>query len=98
MSRTFEQGEEVIFEATFYSDRLKTTTVDPTTVELEIQKPDGTIEMATVNQNGARPANTGKYIAEYIVDDYGNYDWRWQTGNPLFIRQGTIKVNPDLVA
>lgn len=98
MARTFEQGEEVIFEATFYSDRLKTTPVDPTTVTLEIQKPNGVIVTATVSANGARPANTGKYIAQYIVADYGNYDWRWQTGNPLFIRQGTIKVNPDLVA
>lgn len=94
----FEQGEEVIFEATFYSDVLKTTPVDPTTINLEIQKPDGTIESATVTENGARPANEGKYIAQYIVSDYGNYDWRWQTDNPLFVRQGTIKVNPNLVA
>lgn len=98
MARTFEQGEEVIFEVTFYSDRAKTSPVDPTTVELEIQRPDGTIDTATVTENGSRPTNVGKYIAEYIVDDYGNYDWRWQTGNPIFIRQGTIKVNPDLVA
>ncbi len=98
MARTFEQGEEVIFTATFYSDRAKTTPVDPTTVELEIQRPDGTIELASVNEDGSRPANVGKYTAAYIVDDYGNYDWRWQTGNPIFVRQGTIKVNPDLVA
>jgi hypothetical protein len=98
MSRTFEQGEEVIFEATFYSDRLKTTPVDPSGVTLEIQKPDGTIESAVVATNGARPANVGKYISYYTVDDYGIYDWRWETGNPLFIRQGTIKVNPNLVS
>lgn len=98
MARIFEQGEEVIFEVVFYSDKLKTTPVDPNTVTLEIQKPNGTIVNPTVSLNGARPANVGKYIAQYIVSDYGDYDWRWQTNNPLFIRQGTIKVNPDLVA
>lgn len=98
MSRTFEQGEEVVFTATFYSDRLKTTPVDPSTVTLEIQKPNGEIVSVTVDPDGARPANVGKYIATYIVDEYGNYDWRWETGNPLLVRQGTIKVNPNLVA
>jgi hypothetical protein len=98
MARTFEQGEEVIFEVTFYSDRLKTTPVDPSGVTLEIQKPNGAIVGVSVAPNGARPANIGKFIAQYIVADYGNYDWRWETGNPLFVRQGTIKVNPDVVA
>ena len=97
MARTFEQGEEVIFEVIFYSDRLKANPVDPNTVILEIQKPNGAIVNPTVSANGARPANLGKFIAQYIVADYGDYDWRWETNNPLFIRQGTIKVNPDLV-
>ncbi len=97
MTQIFQQGEEVVFEATFYSDREKTTPVDPTSVDLEIQKPDGTIESAAPSENGTRPANVGKYRATYVVDDYGDYDWRWVTGNPIFVRQGTIKVKPDLV-
>ena len=98
MTRVFAQGEEVIFNATFYSDKLKTIPVDPTTVTLSIQKPDGSIVDGGAAEDGARPDNTGMYTASYIVDDFGNYDWRWETATPLFIRQGTIKVNPNLVS
>ena len=97
MTKIFEQGEEIIFQATFYSDRNRTNPVDPTNVVLKIQKPNGSIATPVINLDGARPANVGKYITTITVSEYGDYDWRWETGNPLFIKQGTIQVNQNLV-
>jgi hypothetical protein len=90
--RKFFEDEDVIFETTFYSDKLKTTAVDPVTVVLELEKPDGTTVTPTVTQNGSRPANLGKYITDYIVTDYGVWAWRWKTETPRFVRQGEFEV------
>lgn len=90
--RKFFEDEDVIFETTFYSDKLKTTPVDPTTIVLELQKPNGTTVTPSVTEDGARPANIGKYTANYVVADYGIWAWRWETESPRFVRQGTFEV------
>jgi hypothetical protein len=92
MTQTFYQDEQIIFNITFYSDAAKTLPVDPTTVTLEVQKPNLSVVNPTVSPDGARPANTGKYTASYVVVDYGLHDWRWITVSPIIVRQGNIKV------
>jgi len=90
--KTFIEGEEVIFEHTFYSDKAKSVPVDPTTVELFLEGPDSSSVEPSVSQDGARPANTGKYKATHIVDKWGIWDWRWETSTPTIIKQGQFKV------
>jgi hypothetical protein len=92
MTKIFYQDEEIIFKTTFYNDPEKTDTVDPTTVVLELQKPNGAVINPTVSLDGARPLNEGKYIATYVAVDYGLLDWRWITTTPRIVRQGTINV------
>jgi len=92
MPRKFFQDEEIIFTETFYSDVDLTTTVDPADVILELQTPDGVVVELTVSEDGARPANTGKYIALYIATQYGLHDWRWITDTPRVVKQGTFEI------
>lgn len=93
----FVEGEEVIFQTTFYNDRTKLAPVDPATVTFEIEKPSGTIVNVTPSLDGSRPTNVGKYIAFYVVDQYGTWNWRWATQSPIVVRQGTFEVVRDNV-
>ena len=88
----FYEDEEVIFENTFYSDKAKTTKVDPASVTLTLQGPDGVDVSVSVSQNGSRPTNLGKYIASHIVDKYGVWQWRWVTSSPTIVKQGEFEV------
>jgi hypothetical protein len=91
----FFQGEEVIFEHTFYSDKDKTTAVDPGTVTLTLEGPDGVDVTPSVTENGTRPADTGKYIASHVVNMYGLWKWRWETTSPILVKQGSFTVIED---
>jgi hypothetical protein len=88
----FFEGEDVIFENTFFNDKLKNSPVDPTTVNLTLEAPDGVNVAPVVSQNGPRPANVGKYIASWIVDKWGICDWRWETDSPKIVKQGKFRV------
>lgn len=88
MPKSFYQDEEVVFKITFYSDKERTTPVNPADVDLELQKPDGTVVAATVAPVGP----TGQYQGTYVLDEYGTWDWRWQTESPRIISQGSIIV------
>jgi len=84
----FYQGEAVIWKETFYSDITKITPVDPTVVVFTVESPSGIISTPTVvNEPG-----TGNFSALKVVDEYGNWDWRWTTTNPTVVDQGTISV------
>ena len=88
----FYQDEEVNFEVTFYSDRAKTTPVDPGTVTLELTDPGDNVVTTIVAENGSRPANIGKYTSSNVMDSYGIWQWKWITENPRIVRQGTLQV------
>ena len=89
MAKTFFQDTKVIFEQIFYNDKAKTDPVDPTTITFEIKKPDGTTDDAvTPVSNGG----TGYWKVEYIVDQYGTWEWRWITEAPRIVAQGEIEV------
>lgn len=88
MPKTFFQDEKVIDEITFYSDKAKTVPVDPATREFHLKKPDGTAASVIPVSNGS----TGKWKVEYVVDQYGTWEWHWKTDNPRIVSQGEIWV------
>ncbi len=89
MPKSFFQDEKVIWRITFYSDVAKTTPVDPASRVFEVEKPDGTVDdTATVTSDGS----TGHWKAEYTVDQYGEWQWRWITETPRIVAQGKIFV------
>ena len=88
MPKTFYQDEKLIWKTTFYSDEKKTVPVDPSTIEFHVKKPDGTTDTATPASDGS----TGKWKAEYTVDQYGVWEWRWITETPRIVSQGEIWV------
>lgn len=96
MPTKFIQDEEVNWDITFYSDRAKTTKVDPTSVQFLLEGPDGIAVPVTPAANGARPANLGKYRATSILDKYGTWTWRWITGTPRIVSQGVTVVEQDV--
>lgn len=89
MPKSFAQDEKVIWEITFYSDKNKTIPVDPVTRKFEVKKPDGTVDDTTVP---IFSGTTGKWRAEYVVDQFGTWEWRWITETPRVVAQGEIWV------
>ncbi len=84
----FIQGETVVWKKTFYSDIDRANPVDPATVIFSLESPGGTVETPTVvNETG-----TGNYSAAHVMDEYGLWDWRWETTTPSIADQGTIMV------
>ena len=93
----FVVGEEVIFNITFYSDAQRETEIDPASVVLKVESPGGVVSTPTTSQDGSRPLNTGKYTASKIVDQYGIWNWRWETTSPTIVKQGSILVESNLI-
>jgi len=85
----FTEDTTVEWRITFYNDIFKTTPVDPGTITFSVRKPDGTVDSATAVQN---ETGTGNYSARYLVDQYGEWGWRWETTAPSIASQGTIFV------
>jgi len=89
MPKTFYQDEKIIFKNIFYSDPEKTIAVDPDIIVFEVKKPDGTIDNTTVP---TADGPVGHWTAEYVVDQFGTWEWRWKTDLPRIIAQGEIWV------
>lgn len=89
MAKSFNQDEKAIFEQIFYSDQQKTQPVDPDIIAFEIKKPDGTVDDSVIPvSNGP----TGYWKAEYVLDQFGTWEWRWITDLPRIVAQGEIWV------
>ena len=84
----FFQDENIVWSKTFYSDASQETPVDPTSVVFKLLSPTGNIISATVTDE----PDTGNFSAQYTVDEYGDWNWRWETDEPRIIDQGTIFV------
>lgn len=97
MSVKIKQFEELNFRVRFYSDRAKTTPVDPVTAVLTLSDPSGDDTTPTFLPEGARPANVGWYSGAYIFDDFGNWNWEIVTNTPRIVANGTIEVKKSLV-
>ena len=84
----FVEGETVVWKKTFYSDIERITPVDPSTVVFKVESPGGVIESPTVvNETG-----TGNFSASHVMDEYGLWDWRWETTGPNIADQGSILI------
>lgn len=90
MSRhpVFFQGSDIYWRIIFYSDDTKTTPVDPAVVNFFLKKPDGSEVIGTVVDE----SGVGAYSSTNNVDQYGNWEWRWETSNPTVVDQGIIEV------
>jgi len=84
----FFQDENIVWQKTFYSDITKTTPVDPSTVVFKIKSPNGTVSTPTV----VNEAGTGNFSSSKVVNEYGDWEWRWLTTGPTIVDQGTITV------
>lgn len=85
---TFFEDEDVIFRITFYSDETKTTPVDPATVVFTVKAPDGTETSPSVTDE----SGTGNFSSSHIFDQWGDWQWHWQTENPRTVDQGVITI------
>jgi hypothetical protein len=56
--------------------------VDPTTVQLRIRKPDGTLVVGTYGTPGpltVQRTDAGDYFADYVADQAGRWERAWVT-------------------
>ena len=97
MPKTFYQDEKLIFKQIFYSDPEKTQPVDPDIIVFEVKRPDGTTDTTTTPVRDGLSGDIGHWKAEYVVDQYGTWEWRWKTDLPRIIAQGEIWVVKDNV-
>lgn len=84
----FFEGENVVWQKTFYSDITKDTPVDPGGVVFKLKSPRGTSYLPTVSDD----AGVGNFSASKIMDEWGIWAWRWETSNPTIVDQGFIEI------
>jgi len=84
----FIEDSNIVWRKMFYSDQAKTTPIDPSTVTFKIKSPSGAISTPSVTDE----PGTGNYSASKVVNEYGLWEWRWITTNPIVVDQGTINV------
>ena len=84
----FFQDSTVVWRITFYSDDLKTAPVDPTSVAFRLESPSGTV----VDVTPTNEPDTGKYSAMHVMNEYGLWDWHWQTETPRIVDQGIVEI------
>jgi hypothetical protein len=86
-------GDTVVLEATFNVDGADT---DPTTVELKVKRPSGTVDTYT---SGFGTPATGKRTKSYSnTSDSGTYWYRWTgTGAAPGVEEGSFRVEPSNV-
>lgn len=87
---TFFQDADVIFRITFYSDETKTTPIDPATVVFTVKSPGGDETLPAVSDD----TGVGNFSSDHIFDEYGDWEWHWQTENPRIVDQGKITIVP----
>jgi hypothetical protein len=66
------------------------TLLDPATVTLEVQRPDGVRETFTGGQ--LTHGSTGIYSRDYTVTLVGHYDYVWVTTGPGIVVPGMFDV------
>lgn len=84
----FFQDENVVWRKTFFSDSAQLTAVDPSTVTFKIKSPSG----VTTTPSVTNEAGTGNFSSSKVVNEYGLWNWRWETTGPVIVDQGTINV------
>ena len=90
LSSPYYPGSYIILSAQF-SDPASGAGVDPTTVTVQIQQPDGTIATPTPSR-----ISTGYYTAVYVAPVSGTFTQRWVgAGANAQVSEATFAVLPS---
>lgn len=86
-------GQPVKFTITFYSDAARTVAVDPNTVQLTLNPPEGEDQVYTlVDDEIENEAGTGNFSLTATPDAPGDWKYRWESDEPVVVVQGVIHV------
>lgn len=85
-------GQPVVFRGRFYEDATQQTLVDPDEVMLTV-KPY-TQDALTFNylESEVTREEQGVYAVTHVVDEEGDWHWRWDATNPDSVDQGMVTV------
>ena len=88
---TYDKGDYVRLTGTWRDDA--NALVDPTTVTLKIQNPDGTITSITYDSGAVVRDSVGVFHYDFLPSTFGSYVYRWEgTGNAIASGQGSFYV------
>lgn len=62
--------------------------VDPTTVQLEVERPSGTID--TYDLADLSNPSVGYYELDYLIGQAGTFNYRWETTDPTIVAEGSF--------
>jgi hypothetical protein len=87
-------GQPVGFRGRFYDDVAMTSPADPATVVMWLRDPAGTdIEFDYALADVERESE-GVFLVTHVVDQEGDWKWRWEATVPEVVIQGQIYVYP----
>ena len=92
MAKPHYVGETITFSCRF-RDRRTGSAIDPATVTLRLEAPNGAV--ADYSYGGAEVVKqaTGAYLADVELLSAGTWFWRWLCDNPAVgIAEGALKV------
>lgn len=93
---TYDKGDYIRLTGTWRNDT--SALVDPTTVTLKIQSPDGSISSITYASGAVIRDSVGVFHYDYQPSVQGNYTYRWEgTGNAIASGQGSFFVEDRLI-
>lgn len=85
-------GAPVTYNATFYADPEKTVPVDPTTVTLIVQPPTEDEFTLSGDANAPGAEDDGVFSAAHVITEAGDWNYRWETTDPMVVVQGVFHV------
>lgn len=94
MAKPWFVGDVAKISVTFTVSGVAT---DPTTVELSVQNPAGTVTTYTYASTSVTKSATGAYYKNVTLDSEGTWYWRWKgTGTATAADEGEIVVKPSV--
>lgn len=96
MAETYDIGDEVRLTASFTQSDVA---VDPSTVSLTVQLPDGTSTTYTYAGSTITRSSAGHYMKDVTPSQAGIHRYRWtSTSNGAASEEGWFEVRPRLVS
>lgn len=96
MIEEYVVGQPVTYRATFYSDPERTILIDPEVVTLIVNPPTEEEFELDVSPDDPTPEE-GSFSATHIVTEHGDWNYRWETENPVIVVQGVYHVSASNV-
>lgn len=85
-------GQPVIFRERVYSDSTLEDLIDPDDIQLTIKPPTQDALVFTYLGSEVTREEEGVYAVEHVVDEEGDWPYRWESTNPATATQGLITV------